>query len=172
MAEPFIAEIRVFSFNFAPRNWAFCNGQVMPISQNAALFSLLGVTYGGDGKTSFALPNLQGSAPMHPGQGPGLSNYVPGETGGSAQVTLITTEIPAHTHTLNMSSLEGTENSPKDQYAAGYPGVGLYAPLPPNTAMDPRMLSVAGGSLAHDNMMPSLALNFCIALAGDYPPRG
>lgn len=171
MAEPFLAEIRVFGFNYAPYNWAFCNGQVMPIAQNTALFSLLGVTYGGNGKTTFALPNLQGNAPMHPGQGPGLSDYALGETGGTTQVTLVTSEMPSHTHTLNVSSLEGTESSPKDMYAAGHPGVGLYAPLPANTAMDPRMLAVAGGSLEHDNMMPSLALNFCIALVGVFPQR-
>lgn len=171
MAEPFLAEIRVFGFNFAPRGWAFCNGQILPIAQNTALFSLLGVTYGGNGTSTFALPNLQGNAPMHAGQGPGLSDYVLGETGGSAQVTVLTSEMPAHTHTLNMSSQEGTENSPKDLYAAGYPSVGLYAPAPPNTAMDPRMLAVAGGSQPHENMMPSLALNFCIALEGVFPAR-
>src|SRR5262245_40740557 len=115
MSEPFIAEIRVFGFNFAPRGWAFCNGQILPISQNTALFSLIGTLYGGNGTTNFGLPNLQGTAPMHPGQGPGLDLYSLGEQGGAAQVSLLASEIPQHTHTLNMSSLEGTERSPQNQ---------------------------------------------------------
>jgi microcystin-dependent protein len=173
MAEPFLAEIRVFGFNFAPRDWAFCNGQLLPIAQNTALFSLLGTTYGGNGTTNFALPNLQGNVPLHAGQGPGLGNYALGETGGTAQVSLLTSEMPSHTHTLNMSSLEGTENSPKDLYPAGYTGVGLYAPAnaPNATTMNPTMLAVAGGNQPHDNMMPYLALNFCIALNGVFPQR-
>jgi microcystin-dependent protein len=172
MAEPFLAEVRVFSFNFAPRDWAFCNGQLMPISQNTALFSLLGVNYGGNGTTNFGLPNLQGNVPVHAGQGPTTSNYSLGEVGGTAQVNLLQTEIPVHTHTLNMSSLEGTEASPKDQYPAGFPGVSLYAPAAsPNAVMNLAMLSTAGGSQPHDNMMPYLALNFCIALNGIFPQR-
>lgn len=172
MAEPFLAEIRVFSFNFAPRGWAFCNGQLIPITQNTALFSLLGTTYGGDGRINFGLPDLQGSVPVHPGQGPGLSNYVRGEVGGSSEVTLIAAEMPSHTHTLNISSLEGTENSPKNMYPSGYAGVGLYAPLgSATTLMSPMMLGLAGGSQPHDNMMPYLALNFCMALEGEFPRR-
>jgi microcystin-dependent protein len=172
MAEPFLAEIRIFGFNFAPHGWAFCNGQIMPISQNTALFSLLGVTYGGNGTSNFGLPNLQGNVPVHAGQGPTTSDYALGEAGGTTQVNLLQTQIPVHTHALNMSSFEGTEASPKDQYAAGFPGVGLYAPAAsPNTMMAPTMLGIAGGSQAHTNMMPYLALNFCIALSGVFPQR-
>ena len=172
MAEPFLAEVRVFSFNFAPRGWAFCNGQIMPIAQNTALFSLLGINYGGNGQTTFGLPNLQGNVPLHAGQGPTTSDYSLGEVGGVTQVNLLQSEMPAHTHTLNMSSLEGTEASPKDLYAAGYPGVSLYGPAAsPNTPMMPTMLGVSGGSQPHNNMMPYLALNFCIALDGVFPQR-
>src|SRR3989304_1614142 len=111
MADPFVAEIRIFGFNFAPRGWALCDGQLMPISQNTALFSLLGTTYGGDGKSTFALPNLQGSAPMRPGQGPGLSLYDLGQSGGSEIVTLLQSEIPAHAHALRVASDEGDLNA-------------------------------------------------------------
>src|SRR4249920_263665 len=112
MADPFVAEIRIFPFNFAPKGWAFCNGQLLPISQNTALFSLLGTTYGGDGKSTFALPDLQGSASMHPGQGPGLSLHDLGETGGSDTVTLLESEIPAHIHGVSASQSDGTSQSP------------------------------------------------------------
>ena len=115
MSNPFLAEIRIFPFNFPPKGWAFCNGQLMPISQNTALFSLLGTTYGGDGKSNFALPNMQGSAPMHPGQGPGLSVHDLGETGGSQTVTLLESEIAAHSHGLTASNRQGTDQSPDDQ---------------------------------------------------------
>src|SRR6476660_6805437 len=110
--DPFVAEIRIFPFNFAPKGWAFCGGQLMPISQNTALFSLLGTTYGGDGKSNFALPNLQGSATMHPGQGPGLSLHDLGEVGGSQTVSLLESEIPAHSHSLNANSVIGDTNAP------------------------------------------------------------
>ncbi|MEY2934941.1 MAG: MdpB, partial [Pseudomonadota bacterium] len=159
MAEPFLAEIRVFSFTFAPRGWAFCNGQIMPISQNAALFSLIGVNFGGNGTSNFGLPNLQGNAPLHAGQGPTTSSYSVGQTGGVTQVTLSQSEIPIHTHTLNVSSFEGTEKSPRDTYAAGFAGVALYGPaVSPNVTMFPTMLALSGGNQAHDNMMPYLAL--------------
>src|SRR6202011_3476106 len=112
MSNPFLAEIRIFPFNFAPKGWAFCNGQLMPISQNTALFSLLGTNYGGDGKSNFALPNIQGSAPMHPGQGPGLSLHDLGETGGSDTVTLLQSEMPAHSHQLLANAIAGDTNAP------------------------------------------------------------
>src|SRR5438445_1040912 len=112
MADPFVAEIRIFSFNFAPKGWAFCDGQILPLSQNTALFSLLGVTYGGDGKSNFALPNMQGNAPMHPGQGPGLSLHDLGETGGSDTVSLLESEIPGHSHIVRAASTIGDTNGP------------------------------------------------------------
>src|ERR1700758_5850158 len=119
MADPFVAEIRIFGFNFAPKGWAFCNGQILPISQNTALFSLLGTTYGGDGKSTFALPNLQGCAPMHPGQGPGLSLRDLGETGGEQFVTLLTTEMPAHAHVLQGTTAFGLQGlDPTNGYLA------------------------------------------------------
>src|SRR3954463_15515778 len=125
--DPFVAEIRIFPFNFAPKGWAWCDGQILPLSQNTALFSLLGTTYGGDGKSNFALPDMQGSAPMHPGQGPGLSLHDLGETGGSDTVTLLQSEIPSHSHSINASRSDATDPSPtNEQFAKGI-GVGYYA---------------------------------------------
>jgi len=174
MADPFVAEIRILPFNFAPRGWAFCDGQLLPISQNTALFSLLGTTYGGDGRTNFALPNLQGSAPMHPGQGPGLSLHFLGETGGSETVTLLQTEIPLHTHTMRANGGDGIAPSPAGNVASG-PGADRdlfwYKDGPPNALMRADASGIAGGNLPHNNMMPYLTLNFCIALQGVYPPR-
>ena len=173
MADPFVAEIRIFPFNFAPKGWARCDGQLLPISQNTALFSLLGTTYGGDGKSNFALPDLQGRAPMHPGQGPGLSQHDLGETGGTETATLLQTEIPAHNH------LVGAQNTPLGGVATpagntlNRPASGnLYnVASPAPVAMSPEELAPAGGDLPHDNMQPYLTLNFCIALQGVYPPR-
>src|SRR5436305_14561550 len=130
MADPFVAEIRIFTFNFAPKGWAWCDGQILPLSQNTALFSLLGTTYGGDGKSNFALPDLQGRAPMHPGQGPGLSLHDLGETGGSETVSLLESEIPAHNHNMSVSSQLALENSPLNQMFAMGDGINLYAPPP------------------------------------------
>lgn len=173
MADPFVAEIRIFPFTFAPKGWAFCNGQLLPLSQNTALFSLLGTTYGGDGKSNFALPDMQGNAPMHPGQGPGLSLHDLGETGGSQFVTLLQSEIPAHAHIVSVSTQDGTEPAPAGQKFAKGIGVGYYAaPSNPVVQMNPQTLAVAGASLPHNNMMPYLTLNFCIALQGVFPPRG
>lgn len=181
MADQFVAEIRIFPFNFAPTGWAFCNGQLMPISQNTALFSLLGTTYGGDGKSTFALPNMQGNSPMHPGQGPGLSLHDLGEIGGTETVTLLQTEIPAHTHglsaTTTASSFDGDSNNPTGAVWA-IPGAdtGLIAydknPGNNKAAMSPQALSITGGSQPHNNRQPYLVLNFCIALQGIFPPRG
>jgi microcystin-dependent protein len=171
MADPFVAEIRIFPFNFAPHGWAFCNGQLLPISQNTALFSLLGTTYGGDGKSNFALPNMQGNTPMHPGQGPGLSLHDLGETDGSDVVTLLESEIPAHSHGMSVSSQLGLENAPTSQLFAMGDGINLYGPANNLTSMSNQALAPAGGDMPHNNMMPYLTLNFCIALQGVFPPR-
>ena len=175
MADPFVAEIRIFPFNFAPRGWAFCNGQLMPLSQNTALFSLLGTTYGGNGQSNFALPNLQGSAAMHPGQGPGLSLRDLGEIGGSQFVTLLESEMPSHTHGVSGQNSNSNLNDPTNAILARPFGGGNLYKTPtgaPITQMAFQSLAPAGGSLPHNNMMPYLTLNFCIALQGVFPPRG
>lgn len=171
MADPFVAEIRIFPFNFAPKGWAFCDGQLMPISQNTALFSLLGTTYGGDGKSTFALPDLQGRAPMHPGQGPGLSLHDLGESGGSETVTLLQTEIPAHSHTLRASNTLGDNPVPTGNTLARYANAYQQNTNSGLVAMAAQSLTPVGGSLPHNNMMPYLTLYFCIALQGVFPPR-
>jgi microcystin-dependent protein len=178
MSNPFVAEIRIVGFNFAPMGWAFCNGQQLPISQNTALFSLLGTTYGGDGKSNFALPNLQGSAPMHPGQGPGLSFHDLGETGGEQTVTLLQSEMPAHNHPAAcLTGSSGDQDSPilwaKTQGAGRQQAPPNYATSNSGgtLAMNPMALSIAGGSLPHNNMSPYLTVNFVIAMQGVYPPR-
>ena len=175
MADPFVAEIRIFPFNFAPKGWAFCNGQLMPLSQNTALFALLGTTYGGNGKSNFALPNLQGSVPVHPGQGQGLSLYDLGQTGGSETVTLLQSEMPFHTHQMMAAPDPGDNNvpAPSISFASGQ-GVAPYVNdnQGNNQPMAPNALPPAGGSLPHNNMMPYLTYNFNIALQGVFPPRG
>lgn len=173
MADPFVAEIRIYPFNFAPKGWAFCDGQILPLSQNTALFSLLGTTYGGDGKSNFALPNMQGNAPMHPGQGPGLSLHDLGETGGTDTVTLLESEIPAHPHALRAVADEGDISLPQQGavLAVTTGATGYVAPTPQLTPMAGNALSPAGGNQPHNNMQPYLTLNFCIALQGVYPPR-
>lgn len=165
----------MFPFNFAPKGWAFCDGQLMPISQSTALFALLGTTYGGDGKINFALPNLQGNSPMHPGQGAGLNTlHDLGETGGSQYVTLLASEIPIHAHGVQFSDQEGLANAPAGQMPAGATGMSMYttATSPLVTMAAPQGLMPAGGGLPHENMMPYLTLNFCIALQGVFPARG
>jgi microcystin-dependent protein len=172
MADPFVAEIRIFGFNFAPRGWAFCDGQLLPLSQNTALFSLLGTTYGGNGNSNFALPNLQGRAPMQPGQGPGLSARSLGESGGEENVTLLQSQIPAHQHTLNVVNDIGEDNGPgPTQGLARSTGGRLYGASGTLTPMNVSSLSPAGGSQPHNNMQPYLTMNFCIALQGVFPPR-
>lgn len=173
MSDPFIAEIRIFGFNFAPRGWAFCNGQLLPISQNTALFSLIGTTYGGDGRTTTALPNLQGRFPIHTGNGPGLTPRNLGARGGSETVTLTTNQMPNHGHNLQAVGDEVAD--------ANNPGGNLYATADAGNAyvnsvsalvpMSPSMVSSVGGSEAHTNKQPYLTLNFCIALTGVYPSR-
>ena len=169
---PFVAEIRIFPFNFAPKGWAFCDGQILPISQNTALFSLLGTTYGGDGKSNFALPDMQGNAPMHPGQGPGLSLHDLGETGGSGTVTLLESEIPAHSHSLMVDAADpGEDRTPANEALARSVGGNLYAAPNSLVQLSNQALTPAGGSAPHNNMQPYLTLNFCIALQGVFPPR-
>jgi microcystin-dependent protein len=174
MSSPFVAEICMFAFNFPPKGWAFCNGQLLPISQNTALFSLLGTTYGGDGKSTFALPDLMGNTPMAPGDGPGLTQRFLGEIGGSQFVTLLQSEMPFHNH---VASGKGTP----PPSAAGTPdptltfgrsnGGTAYVATGIQKMMSLNALAPAGGSLPHNNMQPYLTLNFCIALQGVFPPR-
>jgi len=179
--DPFVAEIRIFPFNFPPKGWAFCDGQLLPLSQNTALFSLLGTTYGGNGKSNFALPNMQGNAPMHPGQGPGLSLHDLGETGGSDTVSLLESEIPSHSHGLLGANANATDATPSPALAlskgawnfAGHSGaVATYSTAAgPVVQMNDNAIAPAGGDQPHNNLMPYLTLNFCIALQGVFPPR-
>jgi microcystin-dependent protein len=175
MSNPFVAEIRIFTGNFAPKGWALCDGQLMPISQNTALFSLLGTTYGGNGTSNFALPNLQGCTPMQAGQGPGLTLRDLGETGGEQTVTLLQTEMPAHSHGALGGSGTGAASPVGNAWASGAKlgGGNIYTPsvLANNVQMNPFALSIAGGDLPHNNMPPFLGLTFIIALQGVFPAR-
>jgi microcystin-dependent protein len=170
--DPFVAEIRIFPFNFAPKGWAFCDGQLLPLSQNTALFSLLGTYYGGDGKSNFALPNLQGRAALHQGQGPGLSDHFLGEEAGEDFVTLLDSENPIHTHQMRAQKVDNADITNVGPMATYAPSVGgtLYQPAS-NGNLAFQALPVAGGSLPHNNMQPYLTLNYCIALQGVFPPR-
>jgi len=170
--DPFVAEIRIFPFNFAPKGWAFCDGQILPLSQNTALFSLLGTTYGGDGKSTFGLPDLQGVVPMQQGQGNGLSDRWLGEQGGVESITLLQSEMPLHTHSMAADVLDLADTStpnPGAVYALSAGGT-LYQ-TSGNTDMAFQTLALAGGSLPHNNMQPYLTLNYCIALQGIFPQR-
>jgi microcystin-dependent protein len=175
VADPFLAEIRIFPLNFPPKGWAFCDGQLLPISQNTALFSLLGTTYGGDGKSTFGLPNLQGSVPVHVGgnqPGPGLSTYDLGETGGTDSVALLTTETPSHTHSVMAQTTDQGDNRiPAPSLNLG--NTQVYSDASSATAtFDPSAVSISGGAVPHNNLMPYLTLYFNIALQGVFPPRG
>lgn len=172
MSDQFVAEIRIFGFNFAPAGWAKCNGQLLPISQNTALFSLLGTMYGGDGKSTFALPDLRDAAALHAGQGPGLSQRDIGERGGTEFVTLLESEMPAHGHVLNGSGGFGNSTDPNGRvWARPFGGGNLYKPSGSPATMAPQALAPAGASFPHNNLQPYLTLNFCIALQGIFPPR-
>ena len=166
MSEGFLGEIRLFGFNFAPRNWALCDGQILPINQNQSLYALLGTIYGGDGRTSFALPDLRGRVPISPDAG------IPtGGKGGEEAVSLTAAQIPAHVHSLNASSDTATANAPTGQVLAASTGANLYGPPLSLAAMSPNSITQAGGGQAHDNMQPYLAVNFCICLYGLFPSR-
>jgi microcystin-dependent protein len=174
MSEPFIGEIRMFAGNYPPLNWAFCNGQLLSISSNETLFSILGTTYGGDGRVNFALPNLQGCVPMHFGTSPAGTLYVLGQTGGVESVTLNANQMPSHSHGVNSSGAGGTQASP----VGGYPAVEStgtsldYIPTATNIgAMNAGMIQNAGGGLAHENRQPFLCVSFIIALSGIFPSR-
>lgn len=179
--DPFVAQIAMFPFNFAPKGWAFCDGQILPISQNTALFSLLGTFYGGDGKSTFALPDMQGRCPIHHGQGPGLSIRDLGEVGGSETVSLILSEIPFHTHSHGATSVRtGNAAAPTTTNAIGaYPAASTTALYSSSEGgnMAPLHMDIAsytdatGGDQPHNNMQPFLTVNFCIALQGIFPPR-
>jgi len=176
MSEPFVAEIRVFAGNFAPRGWAFCDGQLLPVSQNTALFSLIGTTYGGDGRSTTALPDLQGKTPMHPGRGPGLTSRRLGQRGGVETVTLSEAQIPNHTHTERAANLPlGGVQAPSNQRSLNRSGRGNAFQSNSSTnlvAMNDGVLPNTGGSQSHNNMQPFLTMNFIIALVGLYPSRG
>lgn len=164
MAEPFLSEIRLFSFHFAPKGWAFCNGQLLQINQNQALFSLLGTTYGGDGRTTFALPDYRSRVPIHSGNGHTL-----GEKGGEQAHTITQQELPAHTHTVNATSNPASTTVPTGNWLADTKPSELYNASDGSMAMGAAMITNAGGSQPHLNMQPYLALNFCIALQGIFP---
>jgi|SRR5579885_2887545 len=173
MSDQYVAEVRAFPFNFAPKGWAFCDGQILPLSQNTALFSLLGTYYGGDGKSNFALPNLQGNLANCQGQGSGLSSYYVGQQSGVEYVTLLQTEIPVHNHNLLGDTFNAPNmNGPTGGTLSSNPNTKIYTnATSPVVQLAPQALAVAGGSQPHNNMMPFLTLNFCIALQGIYPPR-
>lgn len=171
MSEPFIAEIRIFAGNFAPRSWAFCNGQLLPISQNTALFSLIGTTYGGDGRTTTALPDLQGRAPMHPGRGPGLSTRTLGERGGVNAVTLTEQQMPSHTHAQGAADRRPRSLTPTASTVVTEAGEATYKASGFNVNMAAEAISITGGSQAHNNLQPLLAINYIIALQGLFPSR-
>ncbi len=171
MSEPFIAEIRIFAGNFAPRSWAFCDGQLLPVSQNTALFSLIGTTYGGDGRTTTALPNLKGRAPMHPGRGPGLTSRRLGQRGGTETVTLSEAQMPNHTHSLRVAEELGELRGPANHALARSSGATAYHTSTNLVDLADQALPNAGGSQPHNNLQPFLTMSFIIALQGLYPSR-
>jgi microcystin-dependent protein len=171
MSEPFVGEIRMFGFGFVPQGWAQCNGQLLPINQNQALFSLLGTTYGGDGRSTFALPDLRSRVPVGQGQGPGLSSYAEGQAGGAETVTLAATQMPGHAHPVKASSSAADSDQPGGRTLARSAGH-IYSANPGSgTVMNADMIGDAGGSQPHGNIQPYLTVNFCIALFGIFPSR-
>lgn len=171
-SEPFLGQLKMVAFNFPPRGWAFTDGQLLPINQNQSLFSLLGTTYGGDGRTDFALPDLRGRIAIHPGQGPGLSSYSWGQRGGEENVVLNVSQIPAHTHPVNAVSMSGNNASPSGRYAALHAGNDQYkAAATPDVNMRSDMLVNSGGNQGHNNMQPFIVINQIIALQGLFPSR-
>ena len=173
MSQPYLGEIRMFGGNFAPRGNALCNGQLLAISQNTALFSILGTTYGGNGTSNFALPDLRGRVPIHMGQGPGLSNYVLGQQDGSEAVTLNTTQIPSHTHIANCHSEAGNSKDPTNNVWSKDAGVSsaVFSNATPDGIMNPNAIAPAGGNQPHTNIQPYLTITFIIALEGIFPSR-
>lgn len=172
MSEPFVGEIRMFAGNFAPRGWAFCNGAMLAVSQYDALFSLLGTTYGGDGRTTFGLPDMRGRLPLHAGTGPGLSPRTLGAHGGSEAVTLQTSELPVHSHLPKATAAAADQNAPGPTLVLATGSAGdAYSNASPDTPLADASIANVGGSQAHDNLMPSLCVNFIIALFGIYPSR-
>jgi len=171
-SEPFVGQIALFPFNFAPQGWAFCNGQLLQINQYNALFALLGTTYGGNGQTTFALPDLRGRVPLGAGQGPGLTNRFLGETLGTENVTILESQMPAHTHGIQVLSSPGTSNTPVNSIPAqNRDGISNYASGTPNGQMASGVLASTGGSQPVNNMQPSLSMNYCIALFGIFPSQ-
>lgn len=172
MTQPFLGEIRPFGFNFAPKFWAFCNGQIIAISSNTALFSLLGTTYGGNGVSTFGLPDLQGRTPMHRGLGGGLTDRVLGETSGEETVTLTTSTMPAHSHTYRADTTNGNQRDPRGNgWGAAPSGAERFSPTPDGSTMAPGALTTTGGGGPHENRSPYLAITFCIAMSGIFPAR-
>jgi microcystin-dependent protein len=171
MSEPFVGEIRMFGFGFVPQGWAQCNGQLLPIAQNAALFSLLGTTYGGDGRTTFALPDMRSRVPVCQGQGPGLSSYAEGQAGGVETVTLAATQMPGHAHPVKASGGAADANQPGGRTLARSAGHIYATESGASTVMSADMLGDTGGGQPHDNIQPYLTVNFCIALFGIFPSR-
>jgi microcystin-dependent protein len=170
MAEPFLGEIRMFGFNFAPRGWATCNGQLLPINQNTALFALIGTFYGGNGTSNFALPDLQSSVAIHQGQGAGLSPYLMGQKSGVENVTLTETQMPTHVHSVTANSAPATSARPSGTVPARA-SADVYGAAPDGTTMNAGMIASSGGSQPHTNIQPYLVVNFCIALQGIFPSR-
>lgn len=171
MSEPFVGQIMMFAGNFAPRGWAYCDGQLLAVSQNDALFSLLGTIYGGDGRTTFGLPDLRGRIPLHQGTGPGLSLRRLGSKSGEEKVTLTTNQLASHTHDLNGSTAIGNNNLPTGNVVSTVTGINVYATDNPSVDMNASAVQPTGGTQSHNNMMPCLGIHFCIALVGIYPSR-
>ena len=171
MSEPFVGEIRMFAGNFAPRGWAFCDGQLLAVSQNDALFSLLGTIYGGDGRTTFGLPDLRGRIPLHQGTGPGLSQRRLGSKSGAENVTLTTNQLASHTHDWNANTAAATGSAPQGKVTANAVPVRVYRQLGQDTDLASTTIANTGGSQPHTNLMPTLCINFIIALFGIYPSR-